>query len=90
MASKRNLKKNVNAVCFDIIDELMTMQDMYNPKKEEIRQLLDEAIIFRNDFINRINTAKKEEKPGKALKTLNEELEEQTISFLDRLNALAA
>ena len=88
MASKRSLKKNVNDVCFDIIDELLTMQDMYNPHQDKIRELLEETVVFRNQCIDRINAARKAENPAEVLHKINEDLEEQTISFIDRLNQL--
>ncbi|MBX7094968.1 MAG: hypothetical protein K1X56_09610 [Flavobacteriales bacterium] len=88
MASRKLLKANINAVCFDIIDECLTLHDFENVSEEKIRPLLNDAIQFRNDLITRFGKARKSENAAAEYKKMELELDEKTLEFIDRLNEL--
>lgn len=88
MSSKRHLKKLVNAVCFDIIDELLTIRELHNLSDDKIRDLLNDAINFRNDCITRINVSRKSDDKSAVMKKVSQDLDEKMLEFIDRINAL--
>lgn len=84
MANKRTLKKNINAMVVDVIDECIYIQDN-NPKKLEASEILiNEVIQTYNELLSKINQAK-----GKAdFVSIVQSYEEQSDQFIDKLNAL--
>ncbi len=89
MASKKELKDIINAVCFDIIDECLTLRELNNLPDEKVTPLLNDTIALRNDLITRVNQSKGRKAQGKELKTLRQELENKLPDFIDQVNALA-
>lgn len=88
MASRKNLKKSINAVCYDIIDECLTLHEMQKTDENKIRPLLNDAILFRNELITRFGKARKSENAAAEYKKIDFDLEEKTLEFIDRLNEL--
>lgn len=84
MASVRKLKKEVNNVVFDVVEECFSIQ-LYNPsKKEETDAFIDEAADYLEDVLSRINAAKNK----KDYASIIEEVEVKADEWLDRLNAM--
>lgn len=85
MASKRILKKNVNAMIFDIVEECYTIQIMDEKKTEKTDKLIDEAAVFQDATLTKINAAKTKAD----FKAVTAEVEKSAIDFVGKLNKLA-
>lgn len=89
MASKRELKKIINAITFDVVDECMYALDATDGSGEAILALLNDAIRFRNEAIDAINASRKSKETAQSLKKIAASLEDKTLDFIERLNKLA-
>ena len=84
MASKRVLKKNVNAMVIDVVEECFSIQLMDEKKTKATDKLIDDAADFQDQILNKINNAK-----NKAdFKGISEEVETKAIDYVKQLNAL--
>lgn len=84
MASKRILKKNVNDMIIDIVEECFTLQLFDEKKTDKTDALIDEAADFQDDILTRINAAK-----NKAdFKGIRSDIEAKAVHFVEKLNAL--
>lgn len=84
MASKRILKKNVNDMIIDIVEECFTLQLFDDKKTKKTDALIDEAADFQDDILTRINAAK-----NKAdFKSIRADIEAKAVHFVEKLNAL--
>jgi len=84
MASKRILKRNVNAMIFDVVEECFTVQLMDDRKMEVTDKVIDEAADFQDEILSKINAAK-----NKAdFKSLHENINAKHIDFVQKLNGL--
>lgn len=84
MASKRILKRNVNDMIFDVVEECFTLQMFDEKKTEATEKLIDEAANFQDDILSRIHAAKKKAD----FKSITAEIEAKAIEFVEKLNAL--
>ena len=93
MANRRDIKKDINNVLGDVIEECYS-ELLTNPAKNEdkINAIIDEAVDLADDLMFRVNNAQEITK-GKAVKThfnkISEDLEERAIGFIEKLNALS-
>ncbi|MBE9466874.1 MAG: hypothetical protein IMY72_00975 [Bacteroidetes bacterium] len=56
MATRRNLKKDINYLSYDIISECFTYNYFFPKKNEDkIKELIAETVEMRNEFIKRVN-----------------------------------
>ena len=56
MAKKRNLKKDINYLSYDIISECFTYNYFFPEKNEDkIKEIIAETVKMRNEFIKRVN-----------------------------------
>jgi hypothetical protein len=88
MASIKNLKKDINYVLGDIIEECYTWELLHSnvdPKATEA--IIDEAIAAFDVLIEKVN-AKKVENYKAHFKALNIELEETAVKLLEKINKL--
>lgn len=84
MASVRKLKKDVNNMVFDVVEECFSVQ-LYNPsKKEETDKFIDEAADFLNETLTRINAAASKADFNAIIK----DVEDTADAWLNRLNKL--
>ncbi len=65
MASKKELKDDINLVTYDLINECFTFKVFHPEKDKEIDKLIHEIIKRRNDLIQRVNNPKDKEDPKK-------------------------
>ena len=84
MASKRILKKKVNAMIIDVVEESFDAQ-LFNPKKtEKSEAVINEAADFLDTTMSKVHAAK-----NKAdYKAINEEIGKAKVDFVQKLNAL--
>ncbi len=84
MANKRTLKRNINAMIVDVIDECIYIQDTQPSKEDASESLINEVIQTYNDLLSKINKAK-----GKGeFVAIVHSFEEKSDQFIDKLNAL--
>jgi len=92
MANRRDIKKDINNVLGDVLEECYS-EMLNNPDKNEneINAIIDEAVDLANDLMFRVNNAHDITK-GKSVKThfskISEDLEDKAIGFIEKLNAL--
>lgn len=88
MASKKNLKKDLNYVIGEIIEAVYIYQ-LANPKEDiqKSETIIDEAIAAFDTFTAKINE-KKVENRGEHLQQVNAEIEAKAKELIEKLNAL--
>ena len=88
MASIKNLKKDINYVLGDIIEECYTWE-LLNPKTEakDTDAIIDEAILAFDSLIEKVNIKNVENKKAH-FKNLTLELEEKAGDLLEKINKL--
>ncbi len=84
MASIKNLKKDINYVLGDIIDECLITLTGDTKKSEAI---VDEAIILFDELIAKVNANDIENKKAH-FKAIEAELETRAGQLLEKVNAL--
>lgn len=84
MSSRRTLKKDLNYMFFEIIDECLWIQELDATKTEATETLIDEAVEFQNTILAEINRAKTKQDfaPIKA------KFQASQVEFVNKLNAL--
>ncbi len=89
MASKRDLKKDINYVLGDII-EAVYIWEITNPDKgtEASEKVIDEAIEIFDELIQKVNDRSVENKK-KHFKSINQDLETRGRGLIDKINALS-
>ncbi len=93
MANRRDIKRNINNVLGDVIEECYS-EMLNNPAKNEneINAIIDDAADLANDLMFRVNNAQDITK-GKSVKThfnkISEDLEDRAIGFIEKLNKLS-
>ena len=84
MASKRNIKKAVKDVVYDIMDECDYVIVSGSSKSKEANDLMDETVVFYEDSMTKINAAKSK----KEFAILRPELEKKAQDFRNKINAI--
>lgn len=84
MANKRILKKQINAMVIDVIDECIYVQEVNESKTDAAELLIEEVISFYNNQISEINKAKNK----KDFRSIVTDFEEKSDVYLDKLNNL--
>lgn len=84
MASKRLIKKNLNNMIFEVIEECFETQYFDESKVEKTEALINEAIDYRNEVIVQINAAKNK----KDFAPIVANLDAKVDYFIDKLNSL--
>lgn len=84
MASKRTIKKQLNGMIFDIVDECFSIQLYKSSQTEVTNKLIDEALDFRDAVLAQIHKAKtKKDYPA-----IYTSLEDKGVYFVEQLNGL--
>ncbi|MBW1298800.1 hypothetical protein [Aquimarina litoralis] len=88
MANKRNLKKDINYVLGDIIEEVYIWEEN-NPDKDKKagEEIIDEAITSFDEFMTRVSD-RSVENPAKHFKSIREDLEKTAQSLVEKVNSL--
>jgi len=89
MASKRDLKKDINYVLGDII-EAVYIWELTNPDKDTKKSeaIIDEAIVAFDDLIIKVNLKDIENKKNH-FGEVKQELEDRGRKLIDKINALS-
>lgn len=88
MASVRNLKKDINYVLGDVIEECY-VREMMNPEADskKVQAIVDEAISSFDGFMERVN-AKNVENQKAHFKSVKTDLEGVAGKLLEKVNKL--
>lgn len=86
MANKRTLKKSINSLVFDVIDECIYIQEVHPEKFEASEQLIDKAVNYYNDALAKMSASKTKAD----FRQVAADLDENAMAFVDELNSLNA
>jgi hypothetical protein len=92
MSNRRELKRNINGLLGDVIEECYeSLLNNEGKNEAEVEAIVDEAVDLADDLISKTNAAKKlkNRKEVKAhFSAVKEELGDKVIGFIEKLNAL--
>lgn len=65
MPSVRRLKKDIDCLVFEVISDCFSFGKLHpDEKAEEVTEIISDAVILRNDLINRVNNPVKGDDPA--------------------------
>ena len=92
MANRRELKRNINGLLGDVIEECYdSLYESKGENEEEVEVIVDQAVDVADDLIAKVNAAKKlttRAEIKKCFSDIKEELSDQVIAFIEKLNTL--
>ena len=84
MSNKRILKRNINEMVFDVVEECFHHQMLDESKAPATEKLITEAASFQDVILGRMHKAK-----GKAeFRAIVADVEEKADHFVDALNSI--
>jgi hypothetical protein len=93
MASVKNLKKDIDSLFFEFISDCFLFTSIHTgEKRNEVQNLIEEAVSMRNEFIDRVNHPDGKDNPAlvKAYYTnLSKELMEKVDSYFEKLSDIS-
>lgn len=85
MASKRDLKKDIDYLVYEILSDCFIFSDLHpDHKTEEISAIISEAVELRNDLIARVNNPDGRNNPA-VLKAFYKAVEKDLHNGVDAL-----
>lgn len=84
MANKRVLKRNINEMVFDVVEECFFFEMTAPDKVDHCAKLIDEAADFQDQMLAKMNRAKVKVE----FRAIAVEVEDKANYFVDALNAL--
>jgi NH3-dependent NAD+ synthetase len=84
MANKRQIKKIVNSVIIDIVEESFSAQLFNESKSEASNKVIDAAASLQDDLLSRISQAKSKAE----FKAIYADFESKTDELYDQVNKL--
>ena len=85
MANKRELKRNINLVCEELIAECIAAS-LYGNKHDTANSLIYSTVKMQDDFIRRISHPEPGMPAAKYYKKLREDLVAQICDIVDHIN----
>ena len=85
MASRRILKRNLNHLVFDIVEDCFMIMQLDPSKNDAAEKLIGEAADFQDVILQKINVAKTKAD----FRPVRESLESAALDFVKKLNALS-
>jgi hypothetical protein len=85
MASKRILKRNVNHLVYDVVEECFVAMEFNPAQTTNAEKLIDEAADFQDAILQKINGAKTKSD----FRPIREEVEKAAINFIEKLNSIS-
>jgi hypothetical protein len=93
MSNIRDLKKDIDYLFFEFISDCFMFTSLHTGEKStEVRELIEEAVQLRNDFIDRANNPDGKDNPkivGAYYKALRKDLLEKIDSYFEKLSAIS-
>ncbi len=78
------LKKQINAMIIDVIDECIYIQEVNDDKAEAAEGLIEEVISMYNELLSRMNSGKTKSD----FKAIVADFDQKSDELLDKLNGL--
>jgi len=92
MSNRRDLKRNINGLLGDVIEECYeSLLNEEGKNEKEVEAIVDEAVDLADDLITRTNAAKKLKTRAEVKKhfsAIKDELGDKVIGFIEKLNEL--
>jgi hypothetical protein len=92
MSNRRELKRNINGLLGDVIEECYeSLLNNEGKNEQAVEAIVDEAVDLADDLITRTNAAKKlksRKDVKKHFSDIKEELGDKVIGFIEKLNDL--
>jgi hypothetical protein len=92
MSNRRELKRNINGLLGDVIEECYeSLLNNEGKNEKEVEAIVDEAVDLADDLITKANAAKKLKTRADVKKhfaEIKEELGDKVIGFIEKLNTL--
>ena len=91
MANRRMLKKKINSMVNNIIEECYSVQINNKDKHEETNKIIDETVLMFNELLERVHSVKsvQDDKEKKKLyDAINSDLEKAGLNLLKKLNKI--
>jgi len=92
MANRRELKRNINGLLGDVIEECYnSLLNNEGKNEEQVEALVDECVDLADDLIAQVNSAKKLKSRAdrkKLFSDVKETLGDKVIAYIEKLNAL--
>jgi hypothetical protein len=93
MANRRNMKKDINHLCYEVIYECITfLEHTPSLNQENVYQIISDAVELRNNLIFQINNAGPGNPSSRTCRLFYKELKKDMyngkISMIERLNSL--
>lgn len=85
MSSKRILKRDLNNMVIDIVEECFAVQMFDETKAEASDKIIDEAASFQDAILAEINKAKTK----KDFAPITAKIETSAVEFIEKLNSLS-
>jgi hypothetical protein len=93
MASVKNLKKDIDFLFFEFISDCFLFTSIHDgEKRNEVQNLIEEAVTMRNEFIDRVNHPAGKDNPAlvKAYyKTVSKDLLEKVDGYFEKLSEIS-
>src|SRR5512133_328625 len=94
MSIKRDLKKDINYLVFEVISDCFAFAAMHPDKKtDKVDAIINEAVNLRNDLIARVNNPDGKDNPKiirSYYKSISNDLLTGVDGLFERLSALSA
>ncbi|MCC5924534.1 MAG: hypothetical protein JJT77_12175 [Crocinitomicaceae bacterium] len=84
MSSKKDLKKAIKQMVFEVVEECFTIQLFDETKKEASEKLINDAIVYLNTAVSEINAAK-DKATFKAIENRAEQKADEWVEALNKL-----
>ncbi|MEJ6798628.1 MAG: hypothetical protein QNK75_06325 [Crocinitomicaceae bacterium] len=84
MSSKKNLKKYVNNMVFDVVDECFHIQEADPKKEKKTEALFDKVADFQDEILQEIHAAKTKKDYNPIVAKIND----MQVKFTEELNGL--
>jgi ElaB/YqjD/DUF883 family membrane-anchored ribosome-binding protein len=84
MANIRDLKKEINNMVYDVVDECYSIQLFDESKKKESDDFIDEVADFQEEIMTEINKASSK----KEFAAIREKAEKKAEEWVKKLNKL--
>jgi predicted HAD superfamily phosphohydrolase len=93
MASVKNLKKDIDFLFFEFISDCFLFTSLHTgARRDEVQDLIEEAVSMRNEFIDRVNHPDGKDNPAlvKAYyRSLSKELLEKVDDYFEKLSEIS-
>lgn len=84
MASRRNLKKDINYLTGELIADCFSYMCIHPDKnREKTIDLIEDTAVLRNELVTKVNKAKKEKDPKK-VKQMFVQIKSEMFSNIDK------